>query len=137
GTGGEWQATDGGTTWAPVSEHQGHSSLGDVAVAPSDPDIVWVGTGEANPRNRVSWGDGVHKSTDGGKSWRHMGLKETQHIGRVVIHPRDPNVVYVAALGHLWGPNKERGLYKTGDGGKTWDLVKFIDADTGFIDLAM
>jgi photosystem II stability/assembly factor-like uncharacterized protein len=136
-SGGVWKTTDGATTWAPVFEDQGTSSIGDVAVAPSNPDIVWVGTGEANPRNSVSWGDGVYMSTDGGKTWRHMGLKETQHIGRVVIHPRDPDIVYVAALGHLWGPNKERGLYKTSDGGKTWQLVKFIDADTGFIDLAM
>jgi photosystem II stability/assembly factor-like uncharacterized protein len=136
-SGGVWKTTDGGTTWAPVFEHQGTSSIGDVAVAPSNPDVVWVGTGEANPRNSVSWGDGVYRSTDGGKSWKHMGLKETQHIGRVVIHPRDPNVVYVAALGRLWGPNPERGVYRTADGGKTWDLVKFIDADTGFIDLAM
>jgi photosystem II stability/assembly factor-like uncharacterized protein len=96
-----------------------------------------VGTGEANARNSVSWGDGVYKSTDGGKTWTNMGLKEGHHVGRVVIHPRDPNVVYVAVLGHLWGPNKERGLYKTTDGGKTWRLSKFIDEDTGFIDVAM
>ena len=136
-SGGVWKTTDGGTSWSPVFEHQGTSSVGDVAVAPSDPDIVWVGTGEANPRNSVSWGDGVYKSTDGGKTWRHMGLKDTHHIGRVVIHPKDPDIVYVAALGHLWGPNKERGLYKTADGGQTWQLVKYLDADTGFIDLVM
>jgi photosystem II stability/assembly factor-like uncharacterized protein len=136
-SGGVWKTTDGGTSWAAIFEHQGTSSIGDVAVAPSNPDIVWVGTGEANPRNSVSWGDGVYKSTDGGKSWKNMGLKDTHHIGRVVIHPKDPDIVYVAALGHVWGPNQERGLYKTRDGGKTWQLVKFLDADTGFIDLAM
>jgi photosystem II stability/assembly factor-like uncharacterized protein len=136
-SGGVWKTTDGGNTWAAVFERQGTSSIGDVAVAPSNPDVIWVGTGEANLRNSVSWGDGVYRSTDGGKSWRHLGLAETHHIGRVVVHPKDPDTAYVAALGRAWGPNKERGLYKTSDGGKTWRLVKFLDADTGFIDVAM
>jgi photosystem II stability/assembly factor-like uncharacterized protein len=136
-SGGVWKTTDGGSSWAPVLDHAGTSSIGDVAVAPSNPDVVWVGTGEANARNSVSWGDGVYRSTDGGKSWKHVGLKETHHIGRVVVHPRDPDVAYVAALGRLWGPNKERGLYKTADGGKTWQKVKYIDVDTGFIDVVM
>jgi photosystem II stability/assembly factor-like uncharacterized protein len=136
-SGGVWKTTDGGFSWAPLFDYHGTSSIGDVAVAPSNPDVVWVGTGEANARNSVSWGDGVYRSTDGGKSWKHVGLKETHHIGRIVVHPKDPDIAYVAALGRLWGPNRERGLYKTRDGGKTWHQVKFIDADTGFIDVVM
>jgi photosystem II stability/assembly factor-like uncharacterized protein len=136
-SGGVWKTIDGGTRWQPIFDQQTTQSIGDVAVAPSDPNIVWVGTGEANARNSVSWGDGVYRSTDAGKTWMNMGLKETHHIGRIVIHPKDPNIVYVAALGHLWGPNRERGLYKTTDGGKTWQVSKHIDEETGFIDLAI
>src|SRR5205823_3820071 len=110
---------------------------GAIAVAPTQPDIVWIGAGEANARNSVTWGHGVYRSTDGGKSWQHMGLKETQHIGRIVIHPTNPAIVYVAALGKLWGPNLERGLYKTSDAGKTWQHVLALDADTGCIDVAI
>jgi photosystem II stability/assembly factor-like uncharacterized protein len=136
-SGGLWKTVNNGTTFTPVFDQGGTVSLGAVAVAASNPDVVWVGTGEANARNSVSWGDGVYKSTDAGKTWTNMGLKETAHIGRIVIHPRDPETVYVAALGRLWGPNKERGLYKTRDGGKTWEQVRFLDEDTGFIDLVM
>jgi photosystem II stability/assembly factor-like uncharacterized protein len=136
-SGGLWKTTDSGTSWAPVFEREATVSLGAVAVAPSNSDVVWVGTGEANARNSVSPGDGVYKSTDGGKTWRHAGLRDTRHVGRIVIHPTNPDIVYVAALGHVWGPNRERGLYKTADGGKTWAQVKYLDADTGFIDLAM
>jgi photosystem II stability/assembly factor-like uncharacterized protein len=136
-TGGVWKTTNDGTTFEPVFDHEGVSSIGDVTVAPSDPSIVWVGTGEANNRQSSSWGNGVYKSTDGGKTWAHLGLAETQHIGRIVIHPANPNVVYVAALGHLWGPNPERGVYKTTDGGKTWNRVLFVNDDTGVVDIAM
>jgi photosystem II stability/assembly factor-like uncharacterized protein len=136
-TGGIWKTTNHGSTWEPVFDSQPHISTGAVAVSQSNPDIVWVGTGEANARNSVSWGDGVYKSTDGGKTWKHMGLADTQHIGRVVIHPTNPDIVYVAALGHLWGPNKERGLYKTSDGGNTWEKSKSINEDTGFVDVVM
>jgi photosystem II stability/assembly factor-like uncharacterized protein len=136
-SGGLWKTTNNGTTWTPVFDNQGTASIGDVAVSKSDPDVVWVGTGEANARNSVSWGDGVYKSTDGGKTWKNMGLANSEHIGRVVIHPKNPDIVYVAALGRLWGPNPERGVYKTTDGGVTWKAVKQIDEDTGFIDLAM
>jgi photosystem II stability/assembly factor-like uncharacterized protein len=136
-SGGLWRTKNQGTTWDPVFERENTVALGAVAVYHGNPDTVWVGTGEANARNSVSWGDGVYKSTDGGKTWVHMGLKDTHHIGRIVIHPRRPEVVYVAALGHLWGPNRERGLYKTEDGGRSWKKVLFINEDTGFVDLAM
>jgi photosystem II stability/assembly factor-like uncharacterized protein len=136
-SGGLWKTVNNGTTWTPVFEDEKSASIGDVAVAPSNPDIVWVGTGEANARNSVSWGDGVYKSTNAGKTWKNMGLRDSHHIGRVVIHPKNPDVVYVAALGHVWGPNKERGLYKTTDGGKTWEQIKYPGEDTGFIDLVM
>jgi photosystem II stability/assembly factor-like uncharacterized protein len=136
-SGGLWKTTNNGSTWDAVFEREASVSLGAVAVAPSNPEIVWVGTGEANPRNSVAWGDGVYKSTDGGKTWHNQGLRDTQHIGRVVIHPTNPDIVYVAALGHVWGPNKERGLYKTTDGGTTWQRSKYLDTDTGFVDLVM
>ncbi len=136
-SGGLWKTVNRGTTWQPVFDGAGTASLGAVAVAPSNPDVVWVGTGEANPRNSVSWGDGVYRSTDAGRTWKNMGLRPSHHIGRIVIHPTRPEVVYVAALGHLWGPNPGRGLYRTTDAGRTWELVKFVNADTGFIDVAM
>jgi len=136
-SGGLWKTTNNGVTWEPIFDDQETSSIGDVTVAPSNPDIVWVGTGEPNNRQSSSWGYGVYKSTDGGKTWKNMGLRDTHHIGRIVIHPQNPDIVYVAALGHLWGPNKERGLYKTTDGGKTWVNSLFIDENTGFVDVAM
>lgn len=136
-SGGVWKTTNNGITWKPVFDNEAVSTIGHVAVAPSDPSIVWVGTGEPANRQSSSWGNGVYKSTDGGKSWTNMGLQDTHHIGRVVIHPTDPNIVYVAALGHLWGANKERGLFKTTDGGKTWNNVLFINEDTGVVDVAM
>ncbi|UCC41197.1 MAG: hypothetical protein JSV96_07170 [Candidatus Aminicenantes bacterium] len=136
-SGGVWKTTNNGVTWEPIFDDQPTSTIGDVTVSPSDPDIVWVGTGEPNNRQSSSWGNGVYKSTDGGKTWKNMGLKDTHHIGRLVIHPANPDIVYVAALGHLWGPNKERGLFKTADGGKTWVNTKFIDENTGFVDVAM
>jgi len=136
-SGGVWKTTNNGVTWEPVFDDQSTSTIGDVTVAPSNPDIVWVGTGEPNNRQSSSWGNGVYKSTDGGKTWKNMGLADTHHIGSIVIHPSNPEVVYVAALGHLWGPNKERGLFKTTDGGQTWVNAKFIDENTGFVDVAM
>src|SRR5712691_6241532 len=136
-SGGLWKTENNGTTFEPVFDDQESSSIGDVAIAPSDPSVLYVGTGESNNRQSSSWGHGVYKTTDGGKTWTHLGLADTHHIGRVVVHPTNPDVVYVAALGHLWGPNKERGLYKSADGGKTWTNTKFIDEDTGFIDVAM
>ena len=135
--GGVWKTTNNGTTWTPVFDKEAVSTIGDIAIAPSDPSIVWVGTGEPNNRQSSSWGDGAYKSVDGGTTWQKMGLGATHHIGRVVIHPRNPDVVYVAAEGHLWGPNPERGVYKTTDGGKTWSQVLKINDDTGVSDIAM
>src|SRR5258706_7537850 len=136
-SGGVWKTTNNGTTWTPVFDKESVSTIGDIAIAPSDPSVVWVGTGEPNNRQSSSWGDGAYKSLDGGKTWQNMGLRATRHIGRIVIHPRNPDVLYVAALGHLWGPNAERGVYKTTDGGKTWAQVLKINDDTGVSDVAM
>jgi photosystem II stability/assembly factor-like uncharacterized protein len=136
-TGGLWKTVNNGTTFTPVFDDQPITSIGDIAVAQSDPNIVYVGTGEPNNRQSSSFGAGMYKSTDAGKTWTHIGLKETQSIARIVVHPKDPNIVYVAAIGHLFGPNPDRGLYKTVDGGKTWTNTKFIDQDTGFTDVTM
>src|SRR3954470_5877015 len=136
-TGGIWRSTNNGTTWTPIFDQYPVSSIGDIAIAPSNPDIIYVGTGEANNRQSSSFGAGVYKSTDAGKTFQYVGLKETQSIARIVVHPKDPNIAYVAALGHLFGPNPERGLFKTTDGGKTWTNTNFIDNDTGFTDVAM
>jgi photosystem II stability/assembly factor-like uncharacterized protein len=136
-SGGVWKTTNNGTTWEPVFDKESVSTIGDIAIAPSDPSVVWVGTGEPNNRQSSSWGDGAYKSLDGGKTWKKMGLEATRHIGRIVIHPRNPDVVYVAALGHLWGPNPERGVYKTTDGGKTWTQILKLNDDTGVSDMAM
>jgi len=136
-SGGLWKTTNNGVSWIPIFDDQATSSIGDVTLSPSNPDIVWVGTGEPNNRQSSSWGNGVYKSSDGGRTWTHMGLKDTHHIGRIVIHPTNPDIVYVAALGHLWGSNKERGLFKTIDGGKTWINTLFINEDTGCVDVAM
>ena len=136
-TGGVWKTTNAGTTFAPIFDNQPVASIGAVAIAPSDPSIVWVGTGEANNRQSSSWGNGIYKSTDAGRTWRNMGLPDSHHIGRIAVHPANPNVVYAAAVGRLWGPNRERGLYKTTDGGNTWKNTMFISEDTGFTDVAM
>ncbi|HET9982454.1 MAG TPA: hypothetical protein VFQ38_02655 [Longimicrobiales bacterium] len=135
--GGLWKTANAGVTWEPVFTDQGFASIGDVAVAPSNPEIVWVGTGERNSLRSSGWGDGVYKSTDGGKTWKRVGLEDSRQTGRIVVHPKDPDVVYVAALGHLWGPNPERGVFKTVDGGKSWRKVLFVDDTTGAVDLKM
>ncbi|MEE9131493.1 MAG: PDZ domain-containing protein [Phycisphaerales bacterium] len=136
-SGGLLKTTNAGITFEHQFDHEATVSIGAVAVAQSDSDIVWVGTGESNPRNSVSWGDGVYKSTDGGKTWTNMGLKDSFQIGAIAIDPINANVVYVGALGRLWGPNEERGLFKTEDGGETWNKVLYVDENTGVIDVQM
>lgn len=136
-TGGVWETRNNGQSWTPIFDDQPTSSIGALALAPSNPNVLWVGTGEPQNRQSSPWGAGVFKSMDGGRTWRQMGLVETRHVGAVVIHPRDPDVVYVAALGHLWGPNPERGVFKTTDGGETWDRVLYVDENTGAVDLVM
>ncbi len=136
-TGGVWKTTNAGVNWTPVFDSVRTGSVGAIAVAPSDPNVVWVGSGEANNMRSSSWGTGVYKSTDAGKTWSAAMLPTSQHIGKIVIDPRDANVVYVAAVGPLWAPGGERGLFKTTDGGKTWTNLKEISKYTGFTEIAM
>ncbi len=133
--GGVWKTTNRGVTWAPIFDDQGSSSIGCVTLDPNNPHVVWVGSGENNSQRSVGYGDGVYKSLNGGKTWTHMGLKNSEHIGKIVVDPRDSNVVYVAAQGPLWSPGGDRGLYKTTDGGTTWTLVLEISENTGVSDL--
>ena len=135
--GGVWKTRNNGTTFEAQLQDQGLMSIGDVTISQSNPDLVWVGTGESNNRQSTSWGDGVYKSTDGGKTYTHMGLRTSRHIHRMVIDPRDNNIVFVAATGSLWGPGGERGVYRTVDGGKTWKQVLKGDDDTGANDIVM
>ena len=134
--GGVWKSTDAAMTWTPVFEKEGTSSIGSLAVAASDPNILYVGTGEACIRGNISHGDGVYKTLDGGKTWKNVGLKDSRAIGKVIVHPRNPDIAFVAALGHPFGPNTERGIFRTMDGGKTWERVLYKDENTGGIDIA-
>ena len=134
-SGGLWKTTNGGVKWTPIFERQGTISIGDIALAPSNPEIVWVGTGESNVRNSVSFGDGVYKSTDGGKTWQHMGLRDSERVSAIAVHPQNPDIVYIGALGHAFGPNEERGVFMTTDGGKTWTKTLYIDNQHGVADL--
>ncbi|HSS52974.1 MAG TPA: glycosyl hydrolase, partial [Thermoanaerobaculia bacterium] len=136
-SGGVWKTTNAGNTWSSIFDGQGSFSTGCVTIDPKNPLVVWVGSGENNSQRSVSYGDGVYKSVDGGKSWENVGLKKSEHIGKIVIDPRDSNVVYVAAQGPLWAPGGDRGLYKTTDGGKTWKAVLTISENTGVSDLVM
>ncbi len=136
-SGGLWKTENAGITLSPVFERETSIALGAVTVSQSDPNLVWIGTGERDSRNSTSWGDGVYKSTDGGKTWTNMGLKDSKQISRIVIDPRNNDVVYVAALGHLWGANEERGVYKTDDGGKTWKKILDGGDKVGAVDLQM
>ena len=133
--GGVWKTTDGGISWDPLFDKQTISSIGAIAVADSDPNVTYAGTGEACIRGNISFGDGVYKSTDAGKTWTNVGLKDTRHIGKVIVHPANPDVVFVAALGHAYGANAERGIFRTRDGGKTWEKVLYLDDRTGGIDI--
>ena len=133
--GGLWKTTNGGTTFEGQWQDEESYSVGAVALAPSDHNILYLGSGEGDPRNSVSYGLGVWKSTDGGDSWSHIGLRDTERIKRVRVHPANPDVAYVCALGHEWGPNEERGVFRTTDGGESWDKVLYLDTDTGCGDL--
>jgi photosystem II stability/assembly factor-like uncharacterized protein len=135
--GGVFKSENNGTTFEPVFQTYGAASIGDIAIHPTNPSIVYVGTGESNNRQTSSFGDGIYKTTDGGKTFTNIGLRETQSIARIVIDPKSPDTLYVASPGHLFGPSPDRGIYKTTDGGKTWNKIKFIDDDTGFTDIAI
>ena len=135
--GGVWKTTNNGTTFEPIFDGQEALSIGDVALAPSNPDIVWVGTGEAYCARSSSAGDGIYKSADGGKTWKHMGLRDSQHIARIIIHPTNPDIVYVAVMGHLFSTNEERGVFMTSDGGATWKKALYINEKVGAVDLVM
>jgi photosystem II stability/assembly factor-like uncharacterized protein len=136
-SGGVWKTVNDGTTWTPVFDKEGSYSIGWVTLDPHDPAVVWVGAGESNSQRSVSYGDGIYRSDDGGKDWQNLGLKKSEHIGRVVVDPRDSKVVYVAAEGPLWGPGGDRGLFKTADGGKTWKAALTISENTGVVDVAL
>jgi photosystem II stability/assembly factor-like uncharacterized protein len=133
--GGVWKTTNGGLTWTPITDKTGIMSVGAIAVAPSDSNMIYVGTGESCIRGNVSYGDGMYKSLDGGKNWTRIGLEDTQHIAKIVVHPRNPDIVYVAALGHAYGSNEMRGVFRSNDGGKTWQKILYKDNKTGAIDL--
>jgi photosystem II stability/assembly factor-like uncharacterized protein len=135
--GGVWKSVNGGQGWEPIFDDQPVASIGAIAVFQKSPEIVWVGTGEGNPRNSVSAGNGVYRSLDGGKTWTHLGLDATERISRIVLHPTDPDVAWVAALGRAWGENPERGVFLTEDGGKSWKKVLYVDQRTGAADLAV
>jgi photosystem II stability/assembly factor-like uncharacterized protein len=134
--GGVWKTTDGGATWEPLTDGTAISSVGALAIAPSDHQVIYVGTGEAAPRGDMTYGDGVYKSVDGGKTWSHIGLADSRQIGALIVDPRNADTVLVAAFGHAFGPNKERGVYRTTDGGKSWTRVLYRDEQTGAIDVS-
>jgi photosystem II stability/assembly factor-like uncharacterized protein len=136
-SGGVWKTDNAGVTWTPIFDNEGSFSIGTVVLDPKNPNVVWVGTGENNSQRSVGYGDGVYRSEDGGKSWKNVGLKNSEHIGKIVIDPRDSNTVYVAAQGPLWGPGGDRGLYKTTDAGKTWKRVLYVSENTGITDVVM
>ncbi|HEV3437648.1 MAG TPA: hypothetical protein VG122_09815, partial [Gemmata sp.] len=135
-SGGVWKSVDGGHVWKPIFEDQPTSSVGSIAVAATDPNVVYIGTGEANLRGNVSPGAGIFKSTDGGKTWKHV-WKQIGQIGTIAVHPKNPEVAFAAVLGHAFGPNSERGVYRTLNGGKTWDKVLFKNDETGASDVAI
>ena len=136
-SGGVWKTINAGTTWTPVFDNYGSFSIGAITLDPKDSSVVWVGTGELNSQRSVAYGDGVYKSEDGGKSFRRVGLEKSEHIGRIVVDPRDSKAVYVAAQGPLWGPGGERGLFKTTDGGKTWKNILNLSENTGVTEVVI
>src|SRR5689334_4687375 len=135
--GGVWKTTDAGRTWQPIFDEQPTGSIGALAVAPSDPNVIYVGAGEAAQRPDLGTGDGMYKSTDAGKTWTHLGLRDTQQIGQVVVDPKDANRLFVAALGHPYGPNTERGIFRSIDGGKSFERVLYKDENTGGTDVLL
>src|SRR5205085_1763079 len=134
--GGVWETRDAGRTWQPIFDSQPIGSIGAIEVAPSDHRVIYAGSGEADMRSDIAQGDGMYKSTDSGRTWTHIGLADSQQIGRILVHPTNPDLVYVAALGHPYGPNAERGVFRSGDGGASWQKVLGPNSDTGAIDLA-
>src|SRR5687767_2250423 len=136
-SGGIWKSTDGGINWQPIFDNFDVSSVGALAVSPSNPNIVWAGTGEPHIRSHITVGNGVYKSTDAGRSWKRMGLEESGRVGKIAIDPGNPNIVFVAAQGHSYGPQRQRGVFRTRDGGESWEHVLFVDENTGAIDVEM
>ena len=134
--GGVWETRDSGRTWHPIFDDMPIGSIGAIAIAPSNPDVIYVGTGEADMRSDIAYGNGMYKSADGGKTWTHIGLEDSYQIGKILIDPDNPNIVFVAALGHAYGPNEQRGIFRSNDGGSTWQKILYKDADTGAIDLS-
>jgi photosystem II stability/assembly factor-like uncharacterized protein len=134
-SGGVWKTENNGTTYSPIFDSQGSYSIGCITMDPHNPNVIWVGTGENNNQRSVAYGDGIYKSADGGKTWKHMGLKESEHIGRIIVDPRDPNIIYVAAIGPLWSKGGDRGLYKSTDGGESWNATLTVDEHTGVNDV--
>src|SRR4029450_10162270 len=135
--GGVWKTIDAGRVWTPIFDSQPVASIGALAVAPSAPDTIYVGSGEATLRDSVGYGNGVYKSTNAGKSWTYLGLDDTQHIGKIAVDPRNPNIVFVAAIGHLYAPNAARGVFKSVDGAKSWRKVLFKSNDAGAVDVVI
>src|SRR5215468_6680879 len=135
--GGVWKTTDYGLTWRPIFDDQPTGSIGDLAVAPSDPNVIYVGSGEGLQRPDLSTGDGIYKSVDGGRTWKHLGLRDGQQIPQIAVDPRNPDRLFVAVLGHPYGPNEERGIFRSTDGGATFAKVLFLDADTGGADVVI
>ncbi|HAC24652.1 MAG TPA: hypothetical protein DCE81_07020, partial [Cytophagales bacterium] len=136
-SGGVWKTTSGGVSWEPIFDKETTQGIGAIAIQQDNPSVVWVGTGEGNPRNSLNGGDGLYKSLDAGKTWKKIGLEKTRHIHRIIIDPKNPNTVYVGAIGSPWGDHPERGVYKTTDGGATWERVLFVNERTGCADLVM
>jgi len=135
GGGGLFKTTDSGVTWKPLFDRENTISIGAIALQPNNPDVIWVGTGESAVRNSVGFGDGVYRSTDGGQIWAHLGLEETERISGIVVHPTDPNTIFVGALGHAFGPNENRGVYITNNAGRTWQKTLYLDVQHGISDL--